>query len=75
MAITVYSKPSCKQCDLTKDLLDKRGLIYETVDVYKDPKALTYVKSLGYMGAPVVVTEDDHWYGFRPDKIEALAAA
>ncbi len=75
MAITVYSKPSCKQCDLTKDLMDKRGIIYGTVDVYKDPKALAYVKSLGYMGAPVVVTENDHWYGFRPDKIEALAAA
>ena len=75
MAITVYSKPSCKQCDLTKDLMDKRGINYGTVDVYKDPKALAYVKSLGYMGAPVVVTENDHWYGFRPDKIESLTAA
>lgn len=75
MAITVYSKPSCVQCNLTKDLLDSRGMNYKTVDVSKDAKALEFVKGLGYMGAPVVVTEDDHWYGFRPDKIEALAAA
>lgn len=75
MAITVYSKPSCVQCNLTKDLLDSRGVNYKTVDVSKDDKALKFVKGLGYMGAPVVVTEDDHWYGFRPDKIKALAAA
>lgn len=23
--------------------------------------------------APVVVTDDEHWSGFRPDKIEALS--
>jgi len=33
------------------------------------------VKSLGYMQAPVVVTDDGHWSGFRPDKIASLAAA
>ena len=32
-----------------------------------------YVKGLGYMQAPVVVTDDEHWSGFRPDKIEALS--
>jgi glutaredoxin-like protein NrdH len=25
------------------------------------------------MQAPVVVTDHDHWSGFRPDKIEELA--
>jgi protein involved in ribonucleotide reduction len=32
------------------------------------------VKSLGYLQAPVVVTDEDHWSGFRPDKIDELAA-
>jgi glutaredoxin-like protein NrdH len=27
---------------------------------------------MGYMQAPVVVTENDHWSGFRPDKIGTL---
>jgi glutaredoxin-like protein NrdH len=27
------------------------------------------------MQAPVVVTDQDHWSGFRPDKIEELAQA
>lgn len=37
------------------------------------PRHLERLKALGYMQAPVVVTEQDHWSGFRPDKIEELA--
>lgn len=43
-------------------------------DVSTDEAALEHVKSLGYMQAPVVVTDDDHWSGFRPDKIATLSA-
>jgi glutaredoxin-like protein NrdH len=32
------------------------------------------VKELGYLQAPVVITDEDHWSGFRPDKISELAA-
>ncbi|BDI24113.1 glutaredoxin-like protein NrdH [Herbiconiux sp. L3-i23] len=74
MAITVYSKPSCVQCTATYRALDKKGLEYEIFDVSIDEKALQAVKELGYMQAPVVVTDDDHWSGFRPDRIEELAA-
>ena len=74
MAIAVYSKPSCVQCTATYRALDKQGIEYEVFDVSVDEKALAAVKDLGYMQAPVVVTEDDHWSGFRPDKIKALTA-
>lgn len=40
-----------------------------------DEEAFEYVKSLGYQSAPVVVAGDDHWSGFLPDRIAALAAA
>ena len=36
-------------------------------------QAREYVMSLGYLQAPVVVTDTDHWSGFRPDRIKALA--
>ena len=36
--------------------------------------ALEKVKALGYLQAPVVITDEDHWAGFRPDKIDELAA-
>ena len=32
------------------------------------------IKALGYQQAPVVFAGGDHWSGFRPDKIRALAA-
>jgi len=70
--ITVYTKPACVQCNATFRALDSRGVEYRTVDLSKDPNALDVVKAMGYMQAPVVVTENDHWSGFRPDKIGAL---
>ncbi|MFC2473935.1 MAG: glutaredoxin-like protein NrdH [Actinomyces sp.] len=75
MAITVYSKPNCVQCSATYRALDKAGLVYRTVDVALDVEALEQVRTLGYAQAPVVVAGEDHWSGFRPDKIKALAIA
>ena len=75
MAITIYSKPNCVQCTATYRAMDKAGLSYETVDISLDAQALEQVKSLGYAQAPVVVAGEDHWYGFRPDKIKTLALA
>ena len=73
MSVTVYTKPSCVQCNATYRALDSKGVEYEVVDVTEDATALERVKSLGYMQAPVVVTDEDHWSGFRPDKISELA--
>lgn len=73
MAITVYSKPLCVQCDATKRALNKAGLAYDVIDITEDAEALATVKSLGYVQAPVVVTSEDHWSGFRPEKLKALA--
>ena len=75
MAITIYSKPNCVQCTATYRAMDKAGLSYETVDISLDAEALEQVTSLGYAQAPVVVAGEEHWSGFRPDKIKALALA
>lgn len=70
--VRVYSKPSCVQCTATYRALDRAGVDYEVVDMSVDTDALEYVKNLGYMQAPVVVTDRDHWGGFQPDKIKQL---
>lgn len=75
MAVTVYTKPACVQCNATYRALDKKGIAYQSVDLSQDPDALERVRALGYMQAPVVVTDEDHWSGFRPDKIAAIADA
>lgn len=73
MSITVYTKPACAQCNITYKALDKLGLSYEVVDISQDQEAHNYVMALGYLSAPVVVAGDEHWSGFRPDRIKALA--
>lgn len=75
MTVTVYTKPACVQCNATYRALDKKGIAYKTVDMSQDPEALEQVRALGFMQAPVVMTESDSWSGFRPDKIEQLAQA
>ncbi len=76
MTVTVLSKPACIQCTATYRRLDAVGIEYEVRDISEDPSALALAKSLGYLQAPVVVIGDseDHWAGFRPDKIEELAS-
>ena len=73
MSITVYTKPACVQCSATFKALDKQGIGYNKVDITLDNEARDYVMALGYLQAPVVVTENDHWSGFRPDRIKSLA--
>ena len=72
---TVYTKPQCVQCDMTKRLMDKIGVEYHTVDIIDNPAELDKLIEMGYRAAPVVVTDDvDSWAGFQPDKINELAA-
>ena len=75
MPITVYTKPACVQCTATKKALDRAGLEYELVDITQDDEARDYIMALGYLQAPVVMAGDQHWSGFRPDRIKEVAGA
>ena len=73
--VTVYSKPACVQCTMTYRAHDNAGVTYTVVDVTLNAAALEYVsEDLGYSAAPIVVVDEhNHWSGFRPDRIVALA--
>ena len=75
MSITVYTKPACMQCKATTKALEKAGLEYDLVDISVDDEARDYVLALGYLQAPVVEVNGEHWSGFRPERICGLAAA
>ncbi len=77
--VTLYTKPSCVQCNATYRKLDKHSIAFEKVDVSVDETALAYIKDdLGLAQAPVLVVTDpegavvEFWSGFNPTKIEAL---
>ncbi|OWY05245.1 NrdH-redoxin [Thioclava sp. JM3] len=72
MTITVYSKPACVQCTATTRALDAKGIDYNVIDLTKDAAAMEMVQDLGYRQAPVVIANEDHWAGFRPDMINRL---
>ena len=72
LAITVYSRPACVQCNATYRALDKLGAEYTVVDISEDADARDYVMSLGHLQAPVVIVDGDHWSGYRPDRIREL---
>ena len=75
MSVTVYTLPSCVQCESTKRVLDRNNVEYAVVDLSMDENAYDMVKALGYQAAPVVIAGDDHWSGFRPDKLSGLTPA
>ncbi|EOS94086.1 glutaredoxin-like protein NrdH [Erwinia tracheiphila] len=72
MRIIIYTKNNCVQCNATKTAMDKQGIDYQTVNLDIEPAAVETLKSLGYRQVPVVMAEQEHWSGFRPDKISAL---
>jgi glutaredoxin-like protein NrdH len=69
----VYTKPSCIQCEQTKKMLDKNGTEYTTVDITQDQEAYDKVVNMGFMSVPVVISGEQSWAGFQPDKINSLA--
>jgi len=73
MQVTVYTTPTCPQCDMTKKTLTRGKINYDIVDLSADAAAMEYVtKELGYSAAPVVVAGEQHWSGFRLGAIQNL---
>lgn len=68
----MYTKPGCVQCVATSRAFVKAAIAVREVDVTEDHEALERIKALGYLQVPVVVAGEDHWGGFRPDRIKAL---
>ena len=77
MKVTLYSQKNCMPCAGTKRALTRNKIEFVEVDVTKSADAADPILELGYRATPVVIVEHDggtdHWDGYRPDKIEALA--
>lgn len=57
---------------MTMRTLDRQGSEYEVIDVSQDVTASALIQSWGYRQVPVVQVGEDHWSGFRPDRLAAL---
>lgn len=71
--VTVYSKPGCGGCIATKRFLKKNSVDFTEINVYEDEEAMDrVVNTLGYKQMPVVETPQDHWSGYKEDKLKSL---
>ena len=75
--IKVYSTPRCMQCKITKKVLDKYGVEYESIELKSGEERPEEVKA--FQSAPVVVVtnKDDgeiisSWSGFSESRIKSL---
>lgn len=73
--VTIYTQDPCQPCRMTKAQFEKKGIVFQEIPIGQNPEARDAVLALGYMTAPVIVTENGHWGGFRPDKIAELVAS
>ncbi|OYQ68279.1 glutaredoxin-like protein NrdH [Aerococcus sp. 1KP-2016] len=69
----IYSKDNCVQCNFTKRLFDELNIEFEERNIDVNQTYYDQAKSLGYMQAPIVVTDFKTWSGFKPDEIKAIA--
>lgn len=76
--ISVYSKPKCMQCEMTKIWLTQNKIPFKVVDIEANPGAFELIKHYGYSSLPVVSIDDElsdeskTWMKFQIDKLEAL---
>ena len=76
--ITVYSKPKCMQCEMTKMWLKQNKIEFENVDIEVNPGALELLRHYEWQTLPVVAIDDElsdeskTWAGFQIEKLEAL---
>jgi glutaredoxin-like protein NrdH len=52
--------------------MDKLKIEYSTVDITVDTDAFDMLIAKGFKSAPVVITDNDSWAGFQPEKISDL---
>lgn len=78
MKVTVYSKPTCHKCDLTKTQLTKLGVEFEEIDILENHEAAERFRSSGLKVMPIVeVIHSDGretlWHDYRYSRIKELA--
>lgn len=73
--ITIYHKDGCIQCKMTMNLLKDADVAYTEINISRHPEYLDQLRERGFRSMPVVETDTDVWFGFRPDKVNAFIAA
>ena len=61
--LKVFSMAMCGDCVHAKNLLDEKGVVYEEIDISKDPAAGDLLEEkTGKRGVPYFLINDEEWW-------------
>lgn len=61
---TIYSTPSCTFCVQAKNLLESKGLDYQSIDITQDTEALQKMKEMGVRTVPQIFSDAGYIGGY-----------
>ncbi len=67
--VTVYSSNTCPYCVTAKDFLTANNIEFEEKNIQTDAAARKELMSMGHMGVPVILIDDEEIVGFDKDRI------
>jgi len=70
--IKIYSTSTCSNCITAKEYLKEKGYEYEEKNVSTDQEAKKELISMGYMGVPVIIVDDEVVVGFDKAKLDEI---
>lgn len=71
--VKIYSTPTCSFCHAEKEFLKERGIEFQELDVFSDPKAREeMINKTGQLGVPVTDIDGKIVVGFDRAKILQL---
>ncbi|NNH69903.1 NrdH-redoxin [Nocardia uniformis] len=79
--LVVYRRPGCPYCSRMRRVLNRHGIIHREVDIWEDPEAAAFVRSVadGNETVPTVVLRNgatqQHWVNPQPKKLITTVTA
>ncbi|HRI13959.1 MAG TPA: glutaredoxin family protein, partial [Verrucomicrobiota bacterium] len=71
-SVRLFIKPGCSWCDEAIEWLDRRGIIYQSLDVIRDAEARHEMRQLtGQTRAPSIEVDGHVLADFDADELEA----
>lgn len=72
MKVTLYTTPGCVACRQTAKTFERKGIVFDSLNLEQHPELADQFRSLGYTAAPIIISDEMQWSGFRLNKIEEL---
>ena len=70
--IKIYSTSTCSNCITAKEYLKEKGYEYEEKNVSADKEAKKELISMGYMGVPIIIVDEEVVVGFDKAKLDEI---